>query len=84
MSEKKKCPCPRAEAQGVGSVTPGPEAQSRDRVDIDWLVEQRVHRTLAARENYNSGFWEGLMYGILIVTVAVIVLWPELKKVTAV
>ena len=81
MSEKKKCPnCPRAE---VGSVTFGTATEVRDKIDIEWLVEQRVQRTLAERESYSSGLYDGIFYAIIAVVLVAIIFWPEIKKATA-
>ena len=81
MSEKKKCPnCPRAE---VGSVSFGTATEVRDKIDIEWLVEQRVQRTLAQRQDYLSGMYDGVLYAVIAVVLVAIILWPEIKKATA-
>ena len=81
MNEKKKCPnCPRAE---VGSVTFGPATEVRDKIDIEWLVEQRVQRTLLERQSYSNGLYDGIFYAIIAVVLVAIILWPEIKKATA-
>lgn len=86
MNEKKRCPCPRRVITDVDTEKREITISNvpRDKMDIEWLVEQRVQRTLQARESYNSGFYEGLMYGIIIAAVVAVILYPDLfKKVVA-
>jgi hypothetical protein len=76
MSEKKKCPCPKA----INNAAIPP----RDRMDIEWLVEQRVQRTLAAKQSYNTGLYDGIIYSVFVISILILVFWPEVKKVVAV
>ena len=78
MNEKKKCPCPRFVSGNATIASP-----VRDNVDIEWLVEQRVQRTLLERQSYSNGLYDGIFYAIIAVVLVAIILWPEIKKATA-
>ena len=75
MIEKRKCPCPK--------MTVGSDVQVRDKIDIEWLVEQRVQRTLLERQSYSNGLYDGIFYAIIVIVLVAIILWPEIKKATA-